>query len=268
MPANRPFRARPLPGDVAFDDADLARRARTTLAGADVGVLVTGVRTSCTPGSTLVRVLDDDGEALIICRPDDPIARAARARRLANLVLAPTPSAGVRLRLSGRLNSVEDAPGESMATSHVLAHAKDAARSTGDAIVVLRVDRVDAGCPHPHSYALGGSEQNVPLPLYALAQPDLLAANLPRMIAYLNCHHAEQLRWLAADTIGQPLNLVAAASLTALTPSSAALCWIDDVGAHDTERRFLEPATTLEELARTIRTCIRDAATNLGHITS
>ena len=80
--------------DVMFDDRQLARRARTALAGADAGVLVTGDDRCRIVTALAVGVCDDDGEALIRCDRESAVVPAARMRRLASLVLPPTRRSG------------------------------------------------------------------------------------------------------------------------------------------------------------------------------
>jgi len=248
----------------AFDDRELARRSRTTLAGADAGLLFAGVGIGCPPAPSAVQVVDDDGEALVGCRHDSPIARAAQSRCIAALVLAPTPTLGVRLRLSGRLSPIGRGTRQVQAENRLLMQARNTPLPASDMIVVLQVDRVEAGCPYPHPRALAAPGRLVPLELYAAARPDAFAANVPRMINYLNDHHAERLRWLASDISEVPLDRLAAAHLTALSPTTAGMRWIDETGTHDTTIAFTRPSNTLEELARAIRARIQTAAANLG----
>jgi hypothetical protein len=256
MPINDQTFASPLniARDISFDDRQLARRARTTLAGADVGLLLTGDAGGSIGKAIAVRVFDDDGEALILCGRDSTVAQAARTRRLASLVLAPNPTFGVRLTLSGRLNisGRADQPASHRTTRVV---------SGGtDIVVALRVDQVSAACPHTHPQSAPSEEREVPIGLYADAEPDLFAANIPRVIRHVNSEHAEQVRWLAAHATGVPIGRLAAACLTTLTANGATLCWIDKYGAHPATLRFSRPARTLEELATTLRSGVAAAA--------
>jgi hypothetical protein len=239
--------------DITFDNRQLARRARTTLAGADVGLLLTGDAGGRIGKAIAVRVFDDDGEALIQCDRDSAIAQAARARRLASLVLAPNPAFGVKLTLSGRLNT-NDRPDQQ------LSHSAARVMSGGtDIVVALRVDQVSAACPHTHPQGAPSEEREVPIAIYADAEPDLFAANIPRVIRHVNSEHAEQVRWLAAHATGVPISRLAAACLTTLTANGATLCWIDESGAHPATLRFDRPARTLEELAATLRSGVAAA---------
>ena len=238
-PVQVPTRA----SEVVFDDQQLARRARTTLAGADAGLLLTGDRPGLPRLAVPVRVFDDGGEALIRCERTSAVARAARARRLAALVLAPKPTFGVRLTLSGRL-SLAERTGEL------------AASCAAEVLIALSVDAVRVGCRHGHPASPAGEGRVRPVPLYAMAEPDVLAANIPRVVRLLNQEHAEELRWLAGYATGVPSHRLAAATLTGLSAQAAALCWIDQRGAHHTELPFARPARTLEELAATLRACV------------
>jgi len=228
--------------ELVLDDQQLARRARTTLAGADAGLLLTGDRPGRPRLAVPVRVFDDGGEALIRCEQSSAVAFAARARRLAALVLAPNPIFGVRLTLSGRLSPAE----------------RTGVRAA-DVVVALSVDAVRVGCPHGHWGRPTAEGRSVPISLYAMAEPDILAANIPRVIRLVNDEHAEQVRWLAAHATGVPLHRLAAATLTGLSAHGAVLCWIDEHGAHHAELPFARPAHTLEDLAATLRACVSAA---------
>jgi len=233
--------------ELILDEQQLARRARTTLAGADAGLLLTGDRPGRPRLAVPVRVFDDGGEALIRCEQSSAVAYAARARRLAALVLAPNPIFGVRLTLSGRLSPAE----------RTGVRAADVV--VADVVIALSVDAVRVGCPHGHWGRPTAEGRSVPISLYAMAEPDILAANIPRVIRLVNHEHAEQVRWLAAHATGVPLHRLAAATLTGLSAHGAVLCWIDERGAHHAELPFARPAHTLEDLAATLRACVSAA---------
>jgi Protein of unknown function (DUF2470) len=245
---------------VMFDDRQLARRARTTLAGADSGQLLTVGDRGLADTRFAVRVCDDDGEVLIRCEPEGAVTRAARARRLASLVLAPNPTFGVGLTLSGRL-SLTDGPGIApLRRGHCACRAKEMASGSTDVVVALRGDHVSAACPRDHPRGLSIAQRSVPISLYADAEPDMFAATLPRMIEHLNENHAEQVRRLAAHMTAMPSSRLIAASLTALSAERATVCWVDGSGAHPATLQFARPAHSLEELAATLRECVLAAA--------
>jgi len=99
-------------------------------------------------------------------------------------------------------------------------------------VVALRVDHVIAGCPDERTVRAPGEGREVPIVVYAAAEPDLFAANIPRVVQHINKHHPDQMRRLAAHTMGVPRSQLAAACLTNLTAEGATLCWIDEYGAH------------------------------------
>jgi hypothetical protein len=238
--------------EVLFDDHQLARRARTTLAGADTGMLLTADHRGRATLTVPVRVFDDGGGALIPCDRDSALAGAAHAQRLASLMLAPNPTFGVRLTLSGRLTPINvgtDADADA-----------DADRTaTRDMLVALRVEQIQAGCPHGQLGLRRAEQRQVPIAIYALAEPDALAANIPRLIAHLNSEHPEQVRWLAVYATGLPLARLVGATLTALTADQAVLCWVDESGAHPAILPFAQPAQGLSDLAATLRGCAEAA---------
>ena len=102
----------------------------------------------------------------------------------------------------------------------------------------------------------------MPTDVYAAAEPDLFAANIPRIVRHINEQHGEKVRRLAAHTVGVPLSQLAAACLTDLTAQQANLCWLDESGAHRAVLPFPRPAPTLEELAAALRACVTAANVN------
>lgn len=246
--------------DVMFNDHQLARRARTTLAGADAGVLLlTGDERSKIVRPISVRLIDDDGDALIRCASGSEVAQAASAHRPAILVLAPNPSFGVRLTLSGRLGPTDGTKGRVVGGRCASCRANRSVSGTPDIVVALRVDHVGAGCPRERPDSVPSETRTVPTAVYADAEPDLFAANIPRIVHHINENHAEQMRRLAAHTVGVPRRQLAAACLTDLTAEQASLCWLDESGAHPAVLPFARPAPTLEELAAALRACVAAA---------
>jgi hypothetical protein len=254
--SNRSAQPGTRPSDAAFDDHQLARRARTTLAGADLGVLLTGDDRGKILRPISVRLMDDNGAALIRCAQGSAVAQAASDHRLAILVLAPNPSFGVRLTLRGRLCP---AGGRGSGVGSALCNARHTASADPDIFVALHVDHVDVGCPRELPDGVPSGQRTVPTALYADAAPDLFAANIPRLVQHVNEHHSEPMRRLAAHTVGVPPSRLAAACLTELTAERASLCWLDEHGAHPAVLPFARPARTLQELAATLRACVTAA---------
>ena len=246
----------------AFDDSQLAGRARTTLAGADAGVLLTGDGRGKILRPISVQVIDDNGDAQIRCASGSAVAQAASAHRPAILVLAPNPTFGVRLTLSGRLGPIDETNGRVVGGLCGSCRANRRRSGAADNVVALRVVHVGAACPRDQSDSVLGEERTVPTDVYAAAEPDLFAANIPRIVRHINEHHGEKVRRLAAHTVGVPRSQLAAACLTDLTAEQANLCWLDESGAHPAVLPFPRPAPTLEELAAALRACVTAANAN------
>lgn len=248
--------------DVMVNDVLVARRARTTLAGADTGVLLTEDDRGGIVTPISVRVIDDHGNALIRCTSGDAVALAANAHRVAVLVLEPNPNFGVRLTVSGRLSTPNGTNGRVVGGLCDSCRANRALSGAPDMVVALSVHHVSASCPHGSPDSAPNQERTVPIDIYAEAEPDLFAANIPRVVQHINTHHGEQIRRLAAHTVGVPPSELVAASLTGLTAEQASLCWLDAYGAHPAVLPFARPAPTLEELAATLRACVSAAISN------
>jgi hypothetical protein len=128
-----------------------------------------------------------------------------------------------------------------------------------DIVVALRVHEVSAGCPHGHLGTAIAGERRLPIEVYALAKPDEVAANTPRIISHLNVEHAGQVRLLVAHATGVPLRRIAAATVTALTTKRAEFSWIDETGVHPAVLPFECDARTLVDLAGTLRSYVATA---------
>jgi hypothetical protein len=102
-----------------------------------------------------------------------------------------------------------------------------------------------------------GERRDVPLSVYALAEPDLLAANGPRVLAHLNAHHSVQLRRLAARLSGRGPGCVAAATLGSVDRAGAVLRWIDTDGAQLAAVTFDREAATVPDLVDALQRAIR-----------
>lgn len=243
----RPHRPSASAREVVLDEQHLAAQARTTLAAADTAVVRLGPGRAGSATGYRVRVRDDDGEPRLSCRRDGAVHRAARERRVAGLLLAPHAAAAAAVRLAGRLvaDSAAAAAGEPAASAQVS----------------LRVEHVVIGCPHPGAgrrelrgvLREGAREREIALERYALAQPDQLAAQLPRVLRHVNDHHGEQVHRLAAATAGRPPDAVLAASLAELSPAGVEINWIDEAGGHDHPIRFGTAAHTVDELVCALR---------------
>ncbi len=245
--------------DVALDDGDLARRARTTLAGADRGALLLNGPYRLGGNGVPVPVADDEGEPLIVCQRDGALARTARARRLAGLILAPTPEHGVGLTLVGRLLAVDDMDPAVRDRSYSAAR-RIPLKPEAHELLTLRVEHVRVTCPHASRLRLTTTGMNVPLGRYVDAEPDLVAANIPRIRRHLNVDHAEHLRHLAAHAAGITVADVLSASLGSLRADGLTLDVIDTWGMRPRVIRFRRRAESVEELAAMLRACVEHAS--------
>ncbi len=236
--------------DVLFDDATLGRRARTTLAGADSGVLSLGASSS-TNRPVRVPVIDDDGEPLLLCPPVGPAAHAARMQRLASLDLAPTPTFGVWLTLCGRLR-LKSAPTRRLRAATACpacGHSRFPDRAY-DITVALAVEHVHVRCPHPHegwtSCPHGGYA--LPIETYATAVPDAMAAQLPRVVRHLNQRHEGFVRRVAGRAGGRGEDELLLAVVRDLHVRGAQICWVDGEGANLTDVPFAAPARAVRDV--------------------
>ena len=223
--------------EVLFDEHELARRARTTLAGAERGVLVVANGRATRYRELPVEVADDGGEALVAVPAGGPLDEAVGRRAHAALILEPNEQYGVGLTLIGRLLPAagpddDDGP----------------ARSYGS----LTVERVLASCPVPERRD-SVPRREIPLHSYAAAEPDAIAAHASRIARHLTEDHQDQVRRLAARCAGVPVERMAAAQLSRLAADGTQLWWVDDDGAHRIDAAFDPPARDLAELGLKLR---------------
>lgn len=224
-----------------FDETELARRARTTLAGCDEGVLV--IATGLVPlyRECVVAVRDDEGEALLSSTGGQPVAAAAQLRAHAALMLSPNGSYGVGLTLMGRI-----VPSK---TGHRgIAGIDDPNRVS----IALTVERVLVSCPQLNTTA-PQHRQELPLDIYAIAEPDVVAANGWRVARHLTRDHQRQVRMLVAHRRGRPATEIIAAQVSELSRWEMQLWWVDESGAHQDRVRFAHPATNLADLGVLVR---------------
>ncbi len=253
-----------------FDEDELARRARTTLAAADDGILVIAHGLAPRYRECPVSVRDDDGEALLGSSAGSPVAEAARQRCHAALMLRPVDQHGVGLTLIGRISPV--LVGES---------GDPESNSTGQLSIAFTVERVLASCPRgePSGSNLSGSNlsgsklsgsnlsgsnlsgskqrREISLSSYATAEPDPIAANGHRIARHLTLDHQDQVRALAAQCVGRPVSQIIAAQISQLSRQYLRLWWVDEAGAHPAEVGFPRPAESLIELGNLVREVLR-----------
>ncbi|SDJ18794.1 hypothetical protein SAMN05444157_2170 [Frankineae bacterium MT45] len=234
---------------VLLDDDELARYARTTLAGSDAGSLLVadGGQTICSQISVSVR--DDGGEAVMVV----PTARApwlnAPRPRWGSLVLEPADESGVGVTLSGRLQRLSQ-----RANAETHPHCSSSLARSQETQVAMRVEEVWVSCPRRAELPpnVAGVRQ-VPLLRYANAEPDLFAANSRRVMKHLNTFHGEQLRAWAVSHTDEELEQIAGASVSSLSRTALHLWVIGPDGATGTQVEFPAALQSFDELGELIR---------------
>lgn len=245
-----------------FDEDELARRARTTLAAADDGILVIAHGLAPLYRECPVSVRDDDGEALLGSPAASPVAEAARQRCHAALMLRPVDQHGVGLTLIGRISPVRVAESGDLEPD-----------GQGQVSIALTVERVLASCPRSElsgsklgesKSKLGESKKTgspqrreISLSSYATAEPDPIGANAHRVARHLTLDHQDQVRALAAHCVGRPVSQIIAAQISQLSRQHVRLWWMDEAGAHPAEVSFPRSAESLTELGELIREVLR-----------
>ena len=244
-----PAHARP----VALDDIELARRARTTLAASERGrlVIADGGPGGC--GESIVPLLDDSGEVVVVVARDSPMPDAARRRRHAALLIDADPDYGVGVTLVGRLvesgRSTSPTGGESVASTPDL-EASSGPSGQDQVAIRLTVERVLASCPHDRVSVLTRDRRPIPLELYALVEPDRLAVEIARLLPHLNDEHADVVRALAVHSSGEGAEQVVGARVSHLCRQGLRLWWVGRTGATEQTIRFPQSATSVEEIGR------------------
>ena len=238
-----PAHTRPVP----FDDVELARRARTALAATDRARLVVadGGPSGCVEST--VPVHDDSGEAFVMVRRDSADHDAARRRRHAALLIDADPDYGVGVTLVGRLTERRIEPGINCGIEPGIEPGmKPGMRLRAEppdlVAISLTVDRVLASCPHDRVSVLTRDRRSIPLDLYALVEPDLVAVVIARLVPHLNQGHTEQVRALAAHASGTAVAEIAGAHVSHLCRESLRLWWVGRSGATEQPFGFPRPA--------------------------
>jgi hypothetical protein len=226
--------------DLMFDQAELACRARTTLAGADCGVLVVAGGRSAGYHERRVAVADDGGEPVLEVGNGES---APSAGAHAALMLAPNEHFGVGLTLIGRLAIRPVRP------------------ELAEAQVALTVERVLVSCPQPGSHY---PHREISLDAYAGAEPDPIAANGWRIARHLTESHQQQVRGLAAHCLHRPIDEILAAQLSGLTARRLELWSVDESGAHHNTLNFEHAAGDLTELAFMVRSLLAGHPSDLS----
>jgi len=217
-----------------FDEHELARRARTTLAGAEHGRLVIADGGTTRFRECQVTVTDDGGEAVLGSDALGSVAVAAAHNAHAALMLESNQEFGVGLTLIGRISLLSE-------------HNE---REPGKASIALSVERVLTSCPHGST---GQPRREISLVSYAAAEPDSIAAHGRRIAQHLTEDHQAQVRTLLAHCTRLPVSVIAAAQVSRITAKAIDFWWLDVEGAHEFTIAFDPPAVDLAELGYRIR---------------
>jgi hypothetical protein len=275
-----PMPGGPIPG--APTDSAPANRARTILAGARHALLTlpTGCRR---PGGARERgwvgLVDDGGEPVLLARATSAPALATLTGSTPAHADIPGPAgerlvlAGTLVRLTGSVASV--LAGIQAARPSSLAVVPD---DDPDTLVALRLtvsevllsvlpsDGSDTGTGGAGSHRTGvwatiDAAARVGLDAYALADPDLIAAYAPDLIAHLNQAHSDVLRALAIRAAPAALD-VAGAWASGLDREGLTMWQVLPTGAEPVRIRFRQPLTEPRALGAELRRLLRYAPAN------
>jgi hypothetical protein len=230
-------------------EPSLATLARTAVAGAGHGQIVVGfpaLRGDARPAVRVpVVVIDHDGEPLLAVTSADAVGNVVD--RLVQVDVAALN--GVQVRLTGRV--VRVAPERAVAESgRWQAGILHACLREGSTLLQLSVDAVTVGRVN-----VAGRRQRIALDDYAMAEPDVIAAHGPRILAHLNEAHPLRLRTTAARVLGVVPDSLADARLVALDAEGADLSVLDADGSRVVRIAFTRPVIDIDELVITLR-CI------------
>lgn len=191
-----------------FDEEYLARRARTTLAGSDQARLVVADGGPRVCGEYQVTVRDDGGEPILLVPCGGVLQQVARRRCHAALMLGATSPDGVGVTLVGRLAEQPEAATGLIAPAAICLGCEPVTGlpCPGWTAVALTVQRVHTSCPRVEVRVQTRPRREIPLELYAMAEPDELAAGIPWIQRHLNGSHPEQVRAIAARCARLPLS--------------------------------------------------------------
>lgn len=189
---------------------------------------------------------DDGGSPTFVCRPDSPVARAAREQRSALLTvssgLGPRggPERDDTITMAGRLRRTgEDHCDCCQEVRHV---------------VILELNFVLLAQPTPGAATDGpGLQHRIGLTDFRSTAHQLNRGHLQRSIEHANDCHQDELRQAVAIGTGlRPADLVGV-RLADLTPSGVEIQWVDVSGAHRNVVAFPRTAQDLDELGDLLR---------------
>lgn len=207
-------------------EPDLAREARTTLAGSSTGVLL--VAAGLVPDARAqlsVKVSEVAGDPVVQVDNIGLVEYLARRRWHAALFASSERAAGVGATFVGRLHP----------------HAQPR-------IFRIVVERILVSCPRRGRPDLFSEGRELSLAQYAAAEPDLVAAYAHRICDHINAAHADRLRVTAASILRRPARSVIAAEIASLCCCQLHLHWVSEDGGDISKLDFPRPAETLEEL--------------------
>ena len=229
------------------DQQALAGLARTMLASASEAAVVRLLDHAV----ERVVVFDDDGEPVLVSRPDGVVTISASGSSPLRVVVAQSAVAGdAILTLVGRVESIPPAADGSRPDAQFGA-AEQVAAATGAMITRLSVERVFLG---------GARDLRVEVALgdYAMATADAPAAYGPRLLQHTNRCHAASLRRLAAEVADIHAHGVLAATLSELGEHGVELAWLDADGWWSASLPFHHRVASLGELSCAMRALLHD----------
>ncbi|CAO5248260.1 DUF2470 domain-containing protein [Frankia sp. AgKG'84/4] len=233
---------------------EMAQRARTVLAGGRTALLTLPREQA----RGWMGVIDDGGEPMLLANSDGPVVQAARKGRR-SWVDVPGHF-GERLILAGPLRLV---PGT---TDQILRRLADLGRTVdtidgmidGLSVLAVSVDDVMLCYPsdcRPKKWSTSAVGRRIDLTAYALAEPDLISAYAPELIAHLNSRHADQMRHLAS--VGLPAEVattdLAGAHVSGLDRRGLDLWRVTTQGAEQVRVVFEQPLTEPRSLGQELR---------------
>lgn len=212
-------------------EVELARSARTVIAGSHVGLLTAG------SAARQVAYLDDDGEPVLLCPAADPVLG-----RSAHLTVWGDGSR--RVVLGGRLLPL--AREDSMVTELLGLHGPcfaDHLRREPVRLLRLAVDSVAFEAAH-RSHEVSAAS-------FATAEPDLWAAFGRAVARHLNESHSDLVNRLARKHVSH--EPVAAAAITALAPNTIELAVITRSGGSQVRIAMEERLSDPHDMCRHLR---------------
>lgn len=227
---------------------DTSRLARTLVASAQRGQIVLGpARRHVGENRVACQVIDHDGEpVLAIACPD---TARQMADRLVRVELA--GESGERACLLGRLHRADP---ERVVAQAGRWEAGVLRASLREGATLLRLS------VHDVSVEQSRRLRRVALEDYAAADPDVIAAHGPRILAHLNHAHPGPLRQVAALTLGCAPDRLVGAHLDRVDADGVELWAIDEDGARPLRLNFPSRVSDMDGLVGALRAALKPPA--------